>query len=129
MADVPGDLKYSKEHEWVRVEDGGIASIGITDFAQDQLGDVVYLDLPEEGAAVRQFEKFGEVESVKSVSDLFSPISGEVMERNEATIEVPEQVNASPYGEGWLLKIRMENPAELEHLLSASEYEQLIAEA
>ena len=129
MADVPGDLKYSKEHEWVRVEDGGIASIGITDFAQDQLGDVVYLDLPEEGTNVRQFEKFGEVESVKSVSDLFSPISGEVTERNEATIEAPEQVNASPYGEGWLLKIRMENPAELENLLSASAYEQLIAEA
>jgi glycine cleavage system H protein len=129
MADVPGDLKYSKEHEWVRMEDGGIASIGITDFAQDQLGDVVYLDLPEEGAAVRQFEKFGEVESVKSVSDLFSPLSGEVVERNEATIESPEQVNAAPYGEGWLLKIRMDNPAELENLLSASEYEQLISES
>jgi glycine cleavage system H protein len=129
MADVPGDLKYSKDHEWVRMEDGGIAAIGITDFAQDQLGDVVYLDLPEEGATVRQFEKFGEVESVKSVSDLFSPLSGEVVERNESTIETPEQVNASPYGEGWLIKVSMANPAELENLLSASEYEQLISES
>lgn len=127
MADVPGELKYSKDHEWVRVEDGGTAAIGITDYAQEQLGDIVYLDLPEEGATVRQFEKFGEVESVKSVSDLFAPLSGDVIERNELAIESPEQVNASPYGEGWLIRIRMANPAELEHLLTASAYEQLIA--
>jgi glycine cleavage system H protein len=125
MPEVPGDLKYSKEHEWVRVEDGGIAAIGITDYAQDQLGDVVYLDLPEEGAAVRQFEKMGEIESVKSVSDLFSPMSGEVTERNEVAIDTPEVVNSSPYGEGWLIRVLMTNPAELENLLSADEYDDL----
>jgi glycine cleavage system H protein len=128
MADVPAELKYSKEHEWVRVEDGGLASVGITDFAQDQLGDIVFLDLPEEGATVRQFEKMGEVESVKSVSELFSPISGEVVERNDVAVDTPESVNASPYGEGWLIRLRMDNPSELENLLSAEDYESYIAE-
>ncbi|MBI2760825.1 MAG: glycine cleavage system protein GcvH [Chloroflexi bacterium] len=127
MAYVPAELKYSKEHEWVRVEDGGLASVGITDFAQDQLGDIVYLDLPEEGAAVRQFEKMGEVESVKSVSELYSPISGEIVERNDVAVDTPESVNASPYGEGWLIRLRMDNPSELENLLSAEDYESYIA--
>jgi glycine cleavage system H protein len=127
MAEVPADLKYSREHEWVRVEDGGLAAIGVTDFAQDQLGDIVYLDLPEEGTAVRQFEKMGEIESVKSVSDLFSPISGEVVERNQAAIDAPETVNAAPFGDGWLVRLRLENPAELERLLSAEEYERHLA--
>lgn len=129
MPEVPGDLKYSKEHEWVRVEDGGIAAVGVTDFAQDQLGDVVYLDLPEEGESIRQFEKMGEIESVKSVSDLFAPISGDVTERNEAAIDNPELVNTSPYGEGWLVRVRMANPAELEHLLAAEEYDDLTRQA
>jgi glycine cleavage system H protein len=129
MPEVPSDLKYSKEHEWVRVEDDGLAVVGITDFAQDQLGDVVYLDLPAVGTGVRQFAKMGEIESVKSVSELYAPISGEVVERNEAAIASPEMVNASPYGDGWLIRVRMDNPAELENLLSADEYDALTREA
>ena len=129
MPEVPGDLKYSKEHEWVRVEDDGVAVIGITDFAQDQLGDIVYLDLPEAGGAVRQFEKFGEIESVKSVSDLFAPVSGEVLERNDAAIDNPELVNSSPYGNGWLIRVRMTDPAELDNLLSPGDYDTLTRQA
>jgi glycine cleavage system H protein len=124
--DVPADLKYSREHEWVRVDETGTATVGITDFAQDQLGDIVYLGLPEIGTTVRQFEKCGEIESVKSVSDLYSPVSGEVVERNDLAIDAPELVNQSPYGEGWLWQVRLENPAELENLLSAEEYTALI---
>ena len=127
--DVPADLKYSREHEWVRVDETGTATIGISDFAQDQLGDIVYLGLPEIGAGVRQFEKCGEIESVKSVSDLYSPVSGEVVERNDQAIDEPELVNRSPYGEGWLWQVRLENPAELENLLGADEYEALIKDA
>ena len=122
MAEVPGDLKYTREHEWVRVEDGGLALVGITDFAQEHLGDVVYLDLPEVGATVRQFEKMGEIESVKTVSELFSPVSGEVVERNDAAIDSPELVNSSPYGDGWMIRVRLENPAELDNLLSEKDY-------
>jgi glycine cleavage system H protein len=129
MADVPSGLKYSKEHEWVRVEDGGEAVIGITDFAQDQLGDVVYLDLPEPGASVRQFEKMGEIESVKSVSDLFAPVSGEVTARNDEAVEKPELVNASPYGDGWLVRVRLSDAAELDNLLSESEYDEFTKQA
>lgn len=127
--DVPADQKYSREHEWVRVADGGIATVGITDFAQDQLGDIVYLSLPEVGSTVSQFEPCGEIESVKSVSDLYSPVSGEVVERNELAIDTPELVNQSPFGEGWLWQVRLENPAELEKLLSAEEYQALTADA
>lgn len=123
MPEIPAGLKYSKEHEWVRVEADGQALIGITDFAQDQLGDVVYLDLPEAGTALTQFERMGEVESVKSVSDLFSPISGEVVERNQAAIDAPELVNASPYEGGWLLRVRLSDAAGLDRLLSAEEYD------
>ncbi len=129
MADVPSGLKYSKEHEWVRVEDGGEAVIGITDFAQDQLGDVVYLDLPEPGASVRQFEKMGEIESVKSVSDLFAPVSGEVTARNDEAVEKPELVNASPYDDGWLVRVRLSDAAELDNLLSESEYDEFTKQA
>jgi glycine cleavage system H protein len=124
--DVPADQKYSKEHEWVRVDDGGIATIGITDFAQDQLGDIVYLSVPEVGDSVRQHEKCGEIESVKSVSDLFSPVSGEVVQRNDLAIDTPELVNQSPYGDGWLWQVRLESPSELENLLDAGEYEALV---
>lgn len=127
--DVPAGQKYSKEHEWVRLDENGIATIGITDFAQDQLGDIVYLSLPEVGAAVRQFEPCGEVESVKSVSELYSPVSGEVVERNDLAIDTPEMVNQSPYGDGWLLQVRLETPAELETLLDAAAYEALIGDA
>ena len=106
----------------MRVEDGGLALVGITDFAQEHLGDVVYLDLPEAGATVRQFEKMGEIESVKTVSELFSPVSGEVVERNDAAIDSPELVNSSPYGDGWMIRVRMENPGELDNLLSEKDY-------
>ncbi len=124
MADpnIPGELRYSSEHEWVRLE-GDEAAIGVTFFAQDQLGDVVFIDLPEAGAGVKQFEKFGEIESVKSVSDLFSPLTGEVTARNEAVIERPELVNNDPYGEGWLVRVRLADASELEKLLDAAGYE------
>lgn len=117
----PQDLLYTKEHEWVRTEDG-IAVVGITDYAQDQLGDVVYVDLPPRGARLVQFEKMGEIESVKTVSDLYSPVSGEVVEVNENAREHPERVNEDPYGEGWLLRVKMDEPGELEGLLSAADY-------
>lgn len=118
----PTDRKYSKEHEWALVE-GDIATIGITAFAQDQLGDIVYVDLPRIGARIQQFEKFGEIESVKAVSDLYSPISGEVIEVNRALLDQPELVNQGPYAEGWIAKVRLANPAELDGLLDASAYE------
>jgi glycine cleavage system H protein len=127
--EIPEDQKYSREHEWLRLDEAGIATIGITDFAQDQLGDIVYLGLPEVGSDVRQFEKCGEIESVKSVSELYSPVSGEVMDCNELALDSPELVNQSPYGEGWLWQVRLENPAELENLLSAAEYAELVRES
>ena len=127
--DVPDDQKYSREHEWVRVDETGTATIGITDFAQDQLGDIVYLGLPEVGSQVRQSEKCGEVESVKSVSELYSPVSGEVVEVNDLAVDTPELVNQSAYGDGWLWQVRLENLAELENLLSAEEDRDLIKDA
>jgi glycine cleavage system H protein len=122
----PADLRYSKEHEWVRVE-GDVGTMGITDYAQDQLGDVVYLDLPKVGTQVRQSAKLGEVESVKAVSDLFSPVSGEVVELNQEAVDAPELVNRDPYGAGWLIKVRLSDPAEIEGLLSLEKYEELLA--
>ena len=122
MAEVPGDLKYTREHEWVRVEDGGLARVGITDFAQEHLGDVVYLDLPEVGATVRQFEKMGEIESVKTVSELIAPVSGEVVAVNPKLKDTPTLVNEDPYGEGWLIHTRLSAPAEVDGLLTAAEY-------
>ena len=123
----PPDLKYTKEHEWVRVEDG-VGTVGITDYAQDQLGDIVYVDLPAVGAQVTQLEKFGEIESVKAVSELFSPVSGEVMEANAALADKPQLVNESPYGEGWMIRVRLSNPSEMEELLSAQEYDEYLAQ-
>ena len=124
----PNDLKYSKEHEWVR-QDGDIATIGITDFAQDQLGDVVFLDLQiGTGDMVTAGETFGEIESVKSVSELYSPLTGEVIDLNESLAEASETVNAEPYGGGWMIKVRMDDPSELDGLLSAEEYEAFISE-
>jgi glycine cleavage system H protein len=123
---TPADLRYSKEHEWVRV-DGDTGTIGITDYAQDQLGDIVYVDLPAVGATVTQFEKLGEIESVKAVSELYSPVSGEVVEVNQETVDSPELVNSDPYGRGWLMKVRLADPAEIDGLLSAEAYEELIA--
>jgi glycine cleavage system H protein len=123
---VPPDLRYTKEHEWVRV-DGDTAAVGITDYAQDQLGDIVYLDLPKVGATLRQLEKLGEIESVKAVSDLFSPVSGEVTEQNQEAMKAPELVNQEPYGRGWLLRLRLSDASELEKLLSPQQYEEHVA--
>lgn len=118
----PDDLKYSKEHEWVRME-GNIAQIGVTVFAQDSLGDVVFIDLPEVGTEVGQFEKFGEIESVKAVSDLFSPIAGTIVDANSAAIDNPETVNTDPYGSGWLIKVEISDPPQLDELMDAETYE------
>jgi glycine cleavage system H protein len=126
MSNVPGDLKYTKEHEWAKIE-GDRARIGITDFAQEQLGDVVFVELPKVGAKVTSMSTFGVVESVKAVSDLFAPLTGEVVEVNAELPKKPETVNRDPYGQGWMLVIRMANPAEADALLSAAQYEQLIA--
>ena len=124
---VPAELRYSKEHEWVRVE-GDIATVGITDHAQEQLGDLVYLELPKVGTAVRQFEKLGEIESVKAVSDIFSPISGEVTEHNEEAVKAPELVNQDPYGRGWLVRLTLSDASEVDKLLTAEQYEELVAQ-
>ena len=122
MANVPEDLHYSKDHEWVRV-DGGNAIIGITDYAQNSLGDVVYVELPKAGENFSANESFGSVESVKAVSDLFIPVSGSVVAANEALSDEPEKVNADPYGEGWMIGVRMSSPGEVDSLLTAAEYE------
>jgi len=122
----PAELRYSKEHEWVRVQ-GDRAVIGITAHAANELGDVVFVDLPQVGATLKQFAVFGAVESVKAVSDLFSPISGSVIARNEALSAAPESINADPYGSGWLLEIQLGDPAELNLLLDAAGYDQLTA--
>jgi glycine cleavage system H protein len=127
MAASPNDRRYSKEHEWLKV-DGERATIGITDYAQDQLGDVVYVDLPAVGATITQFDKMGEIESVKAVSELFTPASGEVLEQNQAVIDKPELVNSDPHGDGWLIRIRLSDPAEPDKLLSSDEYDALIKE-
>jgi len=124
----PSDRRYTKEHEWVRVEDN-MGTVGITDYAQDQLGDIVYVDLPSPGTQVKQLEKLGEIESVKAVSDLYSPVSGEVVEVNQGINDRPELVNQSPYEEGWLVRLRLADPAELDNLLTAKQYDELIAQA
>lgn len=118
----PDDLKYSKEHEWVRMN-GNIAEIGVTVFAQESLGDVVFVDLPAVGTEVEQFAKFGEIESVKSVSDLFSPVGGTIVEVNDAATDSPEVVNEEPYGTGWLIKVELSETDQLNELMDASTYE------
>lgn len=119
---LPADLKYSKSHEWVRV-DGNLATVGITDFAQDQLGDIVYIELPETGRLIHQDESFGSIESVKAVSDLISPVSGEIVEVNEELVDTPETVNEEPYAAGWLIIVKLDDPAEVKELLSPEEYQ------
>ncbi|HYH28303.1 MAG TPA: glycine cleavage system protein GcvH [Actinomycetota bacterium] len=126
--EYPEELKYTREHEWAALEEGNRVRVGITDFAQDALGDVVYVDLPEEGSEVRASEAFGEVESTKSVSDLFSPASGKVIERNAALEGSPELVNSDPYGDGWLVVIELADPSELDDLLDADGYRKMLAE-
>lgn len=124
----PSGLKYSKEHEWALVE-GDTATIGVTHFAQDSLGDVVYIDLPPPGTDLEQFAKFGEIESVKAVSDLFTPLSGTVTEVNQEAVDDPERVNTDPYGDGWLIKLRVDESAGLDNLMTAEAYEALLAES
>jgi len=121
----PSDRRYSKEHEWVHL-DGETARVGITHYAQDQLGDVVYVDLPDAGATISQFDKMGEIESVKAVSDLYSPISGEVTAVNDGVVEKPEVVNSDPYGDGWLIEVRLSDAPELDKLMSSAEYDTFI---
>jgi glycine cleavage system H protein len=126
--EYPDDLRYSKEHEWARTEDDGRIRVGITDFAQDALGDVVYVDLPEPGTQVTAGQAFGEVESTKSVSDVYAPISGTIVERNGALEDTPELVNQQPYGEGWLVAIEAADPSELDALLDGAAYRKHVAE-
>ncbi len=127
MANYPDDLQYTKDHEWIRIT-GDTGRVGITFYAQDSLGDVVYVDLPKVGTTVKANEPFGSVESVKAVSELFSPVSGEVIEVNTKLADAPELVNSSPYDEGWMIVIRLSNPGEVDALLSAAEYEDFINE-
>ncbi len=125
--DLPEDLKYSKEHEWVLVE-GNVATVGITDYAQDQLGDIVFVELPAVGDKVSREDAFGVVESVKAVSDIYAPLTGKVIEINDDLPDNPEILNEDPYCDGWIIKIEMSDPDEIDDLLSPSEYEEYIAE-
>jgi glycine cleavage system H protein len=126
MVNIPENLRYSKDHEWVSV-DGDLATIGITDYAQHSLGDVVYIDMPRVGDKFSTHEAFGSVESVKAVSEIFTPIAGEIVEVNEGLNDTPEAVNNDPYSAGWMIKIKMDNPNEADKLLSAVEYEEYLA--
>ncbi|MBI5561374.1 MAG: glycine cleavage system protein GcvH [Deltaproteobacteria bacterium] len=125
--EFPKDLKYTKEHEWVKL-DGNVATVGITDYAQDSLGDVVYVELPQEGGTVTKNEPFGVVESVKAVSDLYSPVSGSVTEVNDAIIDNPEAINEDPYGDAWMIRVEVAGADELDDLMNADEYKKFIEE-
>ena len=122
---IPQELKYTKDHEWVRIE-GDVATVGITDFAQGELGDIVYVEVETVDETLEREEIFGTVEAVKTVSDLFLPLSGEIIEFNESLEDEPEKVNTDPYGEGWMVKIRFSDASQVEELLSAQEYSELI---
>lgn len=122
---IPENLKYTKEHEWVSV-DGDIATVGITNYAQGELGDIVFVEIETEGETLEKEETFGTVEAVKTVSDLFMPVGGEIIEKNEGLDDTPEAINKDPYGEGWMIKIKMNNPADLDELLDAAGYAELI---
>ncbi|NOZ74426.1 MAG: glycine cleavage system protein GcvH [FCB group bacterium] len=125
--EIQKDCLYTKEHEWIRVK-ANVATIGITDFAQSELGDIVFVEFPEVDSEVAQFDTFGTIEAVKTVADLYAPVSGTVTEVNDALEDQPEKVNQDPYGDGWLVKIKLSNSSELEELISAAAYEKLIAE-
>lgn len=122
---IPKDLKYTNDHEWVKI-DGDVATVGITDFAQGELGDIVYVEVETVDETLEREEVFGTVEAVKTVSDLFAPLSGEIIEFNQSLEDEPEKVNTDPYGEGWMVKIRFSNPSEIDDLLSAEEYNEVI---
>jgi glycine cleavage system H protein len=126
MSNYPSELKYTKEHEWISVS-GDVATIGITDYAQDQLGDIVYVDIDTVGSTLAQNDVFGTVEAVKTVSDLFMPLSGEVLEINPALDANPELVNSDAYGQGWMIKIKITSASEVDGLLSSADYEALVA--
>lgn len=123
----PADRRYSKEHEWLLL-DGDIGTVGITDYAQDQLGDIVFVELPAAGTSVKYMEKFGEIESVKAVSELFSPVTGEVTAINSALADNPQYVNDSPYDDGWMVKVRLGETGELDRLMTAAQYDEYIQE-
>ncbi len=127
MANTPEDLSYTKDHEWIRVQ-GDVATVGITDHAQKQLGDVVYVELPKAGDKFESGEPFGSVESVKAVSEIYMPLSGSVVEVNDSLNDEPERVNTDPYGDGWMIRIKMDNPSQVDGLLSSIEYEDYIKE-
>src|SRR5438552_18545240 len=127
MSNVPADLRYTREHEWARQE-GGRVRVGITAYAQEQLGDVVFVELPKAGAKVTAHQAFGVVESVKAVSDLFAPISGEVAEVNAELAQKPETVNVDPYGKGWMIVVKPSNAGELDQLLTSQQYEEFVAQ-
>lgn len=122
---IPGNLKYTKDHEWIRLE-GDTAVVGITDFAQNELGDIVFIEVETIGENMEKEETFGTIEAVKTVSDMFMPVGGEVIEFNEKLVEKPELVNKDPYGEGWIVKIKVAEPAQLEELLDAANYKELV---
>jgi glycine cleavage system H protein len=124
---VPGDLKYSKSHEWVRM-DGDVATVGMTDYAQGELGDITYLELPDPGSSVDAAEPFGVVESVKAASDIYAPVTGEVVERNENAVAGPEVLNTSPYDDAWLIKIKVSDQSALDTLMSPDQYEKFLEE-
>jgi len=122
---TPSELKYTKDHEWIKISDG-IATVGVTEFAQSELGDIVYVDVDTIDETLAKDEVFGSVEAVKTVSDLFMPLSGEVIEFNEGLEDSPESVNSDPYGEGWMIKIKISDPSEIDSLLSADDYKEII---
>ncbi|MDR9419677.1 glycine cleavage system protein GcvH [Gracilimonas sp.] len=124
---IPADLKYTREHEWIKDNGNGTVTVGITDFAQGELGDIVFVELEPEGSHFDKEETFGTVEAVKTVSDLYAPVSGEIVELNETLEDEPELVNEDPYGDGWMVKIKLDDKSELDELLSAEEYEDVIA--
>ena len=127
MSEIPADLKYIETHQWVRVADDGTATVGITDFAHEQLGDVVYIGVPDVGVTVNGGEEAGVAESFKSASDVFSPVTGEVIEVNESLEDEPEKVNEDPYGDGWLYKVRLEDAGELDGLMDSAAYAEHVA--
>ncbi len=123
---VPAELKYTEDHEWAKIE-GDVATVGITDYAQGELGDVVFVELPEVGTTIEKGDTFGTIEAVKAVADLFAPLSGEVIEVNEKLGSEPETVNKDPYGEGWMIKVKLSNPAEADDLMNADQYKEKIS--
>ncbi|PIE41523.1 MAG: glycine cleavage system protein H [Gammaproteobacteria bacterium] len=128
MSNLPSELRYLSSHEWVRVEDDGTAVVGITDHAQNAMGDLVFVETPEVGSTVSATEEAGVVESVKAASDIYAPLSGEIVAVNEALEDSPETVNQDPYGDGWMFRIKLSDPSELDKMLSAEDYEALVSE-